>query len=527
MARSDARPLGSCCSARRRGAGGRGRRAGRHPGPGHLRRPDHGRRAAVPAPALSLAEDRDLDIADELRERALARVPRGELPRQTEPRADGSELSPHDPLLPCCWRCRWASAAGSRPRSRSPCSPALLAALLSGWRSAASRVRPAVAAGIVVAFGLRAAARRVRHAGVPRAARRAGGHGRGRRAHRPLGRRGRMASLGLAVVALPWLAVKYAPVAAALVAVALVGWWRAATAGPAVVLAARSGRRGRRLPRRAPGWSTAAGPSTPPATTSSAASSRSIGDVPRLPAGRCGWSACSSTAASAWRPGRRCSCSPSPRSPRSSRRRPPGWAGAGRCRSPPGGPTPPSSRSPCTAGGGPAARSSSSCRAWCSPPPGGSAPGHRRRCTPRARRLAARRRRRAVGVAGGRGAAGAAAADHRLRGDPRPALPGVARAAARLRAPHAPRPGAAPGPSGWRSLAGRLAPAAGWRLRPAVTRMRALANEPMPTWRPSISTVMVPSGDDAVTVPAWPGTRRPPRGTRAGRGRTRAPRGCG
>ena len=35
--------------------------------------------------------------------------------------------------------------------------------------------------------------------------------------------------------------------------------------------------------------------------------------------------------------------------------------------------------------------------------------------------------------------------------------------------------------------------------------MRALANEPMPMWWPSISTVVVPSGDAAVTVPRPPG----------------------
>jgi len=37
--------------------------------------------------------------------------------------------------------------------------------------------------------------------------------------------------------------------------------------------------------------------------------------------------------------------------------------------------------------------------------------------------------------------------------------------------------------------------------QPAVTRMRALAKEPMPTGRPSMSSVRVPSGEAAVTVP--------------------------
>src|SRR4029453_7671347 len=50
--------------------------------------------------AISLAEDRDLDIADELAEgrwRPFHALP---LPEQTEPLADGRRLSPHDPLLP-------------------------------------------------------------------------------------------------------------------------------------------------------------------------------------------------------------------------------------------------------------------------------------------------------------------------------------------------------------------------------------------------------------------------------------------
>ena len=37
--------------------------------------------------------------------------------------------------------------------------------------------------------------------------------------------------------------------------------------------------------------------------------------------------------------------------------------------------------------------------------------------------------------------------------------------------------------------------------------MRALANAPTPTWRPSISTVSVPSGDAAVMTPSFPGNR--------------------
>ena len=86
-----------------------------------------------------------------------------------------------------------------------------------------------------------------------------------------LNRRG-LIVLGVAVVALPWLSVKYAPVAAALAAVGLLRLVRRGDRR----LAAVTGRR----PGASQAWpisvstdrSTAAGPRTPPATTSSAAS---------------------------------------------------------------------------------------------------------------------------------------------------------------------------------------------------------------------------------------------------------------
>jgi len=63
-----------------------------------------GARAAVDEPqyllsALSLFEDGDLDIADELADERWREFHAAELPRQTEPMADGREVSPHDPLL--------------------------------------------------------------------------------------------------------------------------------------------------------------------------------------------------------------------------------------------------------------------------------------------------------------------------------------------------------------------------------------------------------------------------------------------
>src|SRR5688500_8994649 len=50
--------------------------------------------------ALSLAEDGNLDIADELREERWRDFHEAQLPEQTKPLPDGRRVSPHDPLLP-------------------------------------------------------------------------------------------------------------------------------------------------------------------------------------------------------------------------------------------------------------------------------------------------------------------------------------------------------------------------------------------------------------------------------------------
>src|SRR5215207_3922212 len=64
-----------------------------------------GGQAAVDEPqylltALSLWEDADLDVSDELAERRYREFFTADLPVQTSELADGRQLSPHDPLLP-------------------------------------------------------------------------------------------------------------------------------------------------------------------------------------------------------------------------------------------------------------------------------------------------------------------------------------------------------------------------------------------------------------------------------------------
>jgi hypothetical protein len=181
--------------------------------------------------AISLAEDRDLDIADELAEgrwRPFHALP---LPTQTEPLAGGRRLSPHDPLLPLLLAGPVAAGGWVGAKLAMAVLAGLLAALLV-W-TAVRRLRvpvgTAVLAAVVLAcspplavygsqvypelpaaLAVLAAAAALTTAAAP----------------------GPPATLvvGVAVVALPWLGVKYAPVAAA---IALVAGWRLAREGRA------------------------------------------------------------------------------------------------------------------------------------------------------------------------------------------------------------------------------------------------------------------------------------------------------
>ncbi len=204
-------------------------------------RATHGGHAAVDEPqyllsALSLWEDHDLDISDELADRRFLAFHDLDLPVQTAVRPDGSQLSPHDPLL-----------------------PVLLAVPmgLGGW--VAAKLTLAVLAGILAALLLWVAVRRfavpprLAVPGVALATCTAPLAVYGQQvypelpgalaalvavaaltARRPTPRT--LAVLALAIIALPWLSVKYAPVGAALYLVAAVGLWRERRRRPAAVL---------------------------------------------------------------------------------------------------------------------------------------------------------------------------------------------------------------------------------------------------------------------------------------------------
>jgi hypothetical protein len=187
--------------------------------------------------AISLAEDRDLDIADELAEERWRDFHEVALPRQTEPRDDGSELSPHDPLLPVLLALPVAIGGWVGAKIALALTAGLLAATTAWVAVRRFGVRPGLAAGTAVAFGLLPPLTTYGTQVYPElpaalAVVLAVGALTG-----PLERRGRVV-LGLAVVALPWLAVKYAPVAGALAALGLVALVRRGDRRAAAMLTA-------------------------------------------------------------------------------------------------------------------------------------------------------------------------------------------------------------------------------------------------------------------------------------------------
>lgn len=180
--------------------------------------------------AISLAEDRDLDISDELRdERWRAFHSPARLPVQTKVLAGGREVSPHDPLLPLLLAVPVALGGWMGAKAALAVMAGALAVLVAwtAWRRVdvpfplavggtalfamspplamyATQVYPELPAALVVAGAVAVLT-------APRA---------------PDGRW--TAALVALVVALPWLSVKYATVAAA---IALVGGWRLWRAG--------------------------------------------------------------------------------------------------------------------------------------------------------------------------------------------------------------------------------------------------------------------------------------------------------
>lgn len=175
--------------------------------------------------AISLAEDGDLDVGDELAAERYRPFHEADLPLQAAPQADGALRVPHDPLLPlylapAWWLGGWvgaklgvaALAAGLAALTLWTAVRRFDAALVPataavGALSAAGtlavyggQLYPEVAAALAVAVCVAAATGPSRPATD--------------------------ATVVAGIVALPWLAVKYAPVAGVLTAVHLARRWR-------------------------------------------------------------------------------------------------------------------------------------------------------------------------------------------------------------------------------------------------------------------------------------------------------------
>ncbi|HEV2087073.1 MAG TPA: hypothetical protein VGR21_02055, partial [Cryptosporangiaceae bacterium] len=176
--------------------------------------------------ALSLYEDRDLDISDELADRRWQVYFDGELPVQTAVLADGRQVSPHDPLLPLLL----AVPMGLGGWVAAKLTLAVLAgvlAVLTLWvavRRWGLRVWPAATGlGLAAASAPLAVYGQQLYPELPAAlvviTAVAASTGAPDRRHLIL--------LGAMVTALPWLSVKYAPVAVVLGALGIWRWWRA------------------------------------------------------------------------------------------------------------------------------------------------------------------------------------------------------------------------------------------------------------------------------------------------------------
>lgn len=183
--------------------------------------------------ALSLARDGDLDVRDELADRAYLPFHELELAPQARPLPDGRLVEPHDPLLPAILALPTALGGWVLAKLTLAAIAAALAALTL-WTAVRRLAVPLLPAAAVVAvlaassplapYGAQVYPELPAALAVAAAIAALTG---------PL-RRGGLAALAAAVVALPWLSVKYAPVAAVLGAI---GLW----------LLLRGGRRGAAL----------------------------------------------------------------------------------------------------------------------------------------------------------------------------------------------------------------------------------------------------------------------------------------
>ena len=186
--------------------------------------------------ALSLWEDGNLDISDELRSERYRSFHRADLPQQTRVLDDGSQISPHDPLLPLLLALPVGLGGWVGAKAAMAAMAGLLAALVAWIAMERFKVSPRLSVVIALVFALAPPlaiyATQV-YPEVPAALALLAGFA------AVLGtfeRKGRVV-FTLSVIALPWLAVKYAPLATVLALAGLVKAWRRRPIGLLVTFA--------------------------------------------------------------------------------------------------------------------------------------------------------------------------------------------------------------------------------------------------------------------------------------------------
>ena len=175
--------------------------------------------------AISLAEDLDLDISDELVDERFRPFHAADLPQQTQTRADGSRISPHDPLLPLLLAVPTRLGGWMGARLAMAAMAGLLAALTAWVAVRRFGVQERIAVLAVAAFAITAPLVGYGSQIYPELPAALTTMVAVAALSGPLHRTGRWVAVG-AVIALPWLAVKYTPIAA-LLAVMIIGHlWR-------------------------------------------------------------------------------------------------------------------------------------------------------------------------------------------------------------------------------------------------------------------------------------------------------------
>jgi len=175
--------------------------------------------------AASLWEDRNLDISDEIEAEAFHEWHEIPLDEQTKPLDGGRRVSPHDPLLPIVLAPALALGGWMGAKLFLALMAGVLGALLV-WiavrRFAVSLLAAGLAGGVFGAAAPFAVYGSQVYPELPAALCVAvaliGLTGRSR---------GGLVALGAAITALPWLSIKYVPVAATLALIGIVLLWRA------------------------------------------------------------------------------------------------------------------------------------------------------------------------------------------------------------------------------------------------------------------------------------------------------------